>query len=92
MKTSDSSWHRKLSELARAEYDHASPYWLWPFEHHRTFCPYLVGDFPTVAAEITRYLTLGYSTFILDIPIDADDLLAAGEVFRIAAASQAGSV
>lgn len=82
MKTSDSSWHRTLSDLARARPADGSPYWLWPFEQHRTFCPYLVGDYATVAQEIARYLRLGYSSFILDIPTQAADLETAAEVFR----------
>jgi alkanesulfonate monooxygenase len=84
MKTSDSTWHRTLSELARERPADGSPYWLWPFEQHKTFCPYLVGDFATVAKEITRYLELGYTSFILDIPVDADDLETAAIVFRMA--------
>jgi len=84
MKTSDSAWHRTLSELARQGAADGSPYWLWPFEQHRTFCPYLVGDFVTVAREVARYLALGHRTFILDIPLDADDLQTAAIVFRMA--------
>ncbi len=84
MKTSDSSWHRTLSDLAREQTDERSLYWLWPFEQHRTFCPYLVGDFTTVAKEIGRYLALGYTSFILDIPVAAEDVETAGTVFRMA--------
>ena len=84
MKTSDSSWHRTLSALARARPEDGSPYWLWPFEQHRTFCPYLVGDFRTVSLEIARYLALGYGTFILDIPNEPEDLETAVTVFRMA--------
>jgi alkanesulfonate monooxygenase len=84
MKTSDSAWHRTLSELARERPADGNPYWLWPFEQHRTFCPYLVGDFTTVAKEIARYLALGHATFILDIPVDAEDLETAAIVFRMA--------
>jgi alkanesulfonate monooxygenase len=86
MQTSDSSWHRTLSELAHARPADGSPYWLWPFEQHRTFCPYLVGDYPTVASEIARYLALGYTSFILDIPAAAEDLETAADVFRMAQA------
>jgi len=86
MKTSDSAWHRTLSELARERPADGSPYWLWPFEQHRTFCPYLVGDYMTVAKEIARYLALGHATFILDIPVDAEDLETAAIVFRMAQA------
>jgi alkanesulfonate monooxygenase len=84
MKTSDSAWHRTLSQLAREKPADGSPYWLWPFEQHRTFCPYLVGDFATVAQEIARYLSLGHTSFILDIPIEAEDLDTAAHVFSMA--------
>ena len=91
MKTSDSAWHRTLSDLARDRPADGSPYWLWPFEQHRTFCPYLVGDFATVAEEIARYLMLGYTDFILDIPTAAEDLETASIVFRMAEAKAAMS-
>jgi alkanesulfonate monooxygenase len=84
MKTSDSAWHRTLSELALKRPADGSPYWLWPFEQHKTFCPYLVGDFATVAKEIARYLALGHASFILDIPLTAEDLDTAAIVFRMA--------
>jgi alkanesulfonate monooxygenase len=81
LKTSDSSWHKKLDDLSQTKIE-ASPYWLWPYQNYQTFCPYLVGDYPTVASEIARYLRLGYKTFILDIPRDTADLATAQEVFR----------
>ena len=84
MKTSDSAWHRTLSTFARERPLDGSPYWLWPFEHHQTFCPYLVGDYTTVATELRHYLDLGYASFILDIPTDASDLETAAVAFRMA--------
>ena len=92
MKTSDSAWHRTLSDLARQQHTDGGPYWLWPFEQHRTFCPYLVGDFATVATEIARYLALGHRSFVLDIPEDPDDLATAAIVFRMAQAQSAAPV
>lgn len=71
MKTSDSAWHRQLSAMG-AEAD--SPYWLWPFENYKTFCPYLVGDYDRVAAELAKYMERGYVTFILDIPPNQEEL------------------
>ena len=88
IRTSDSSWQQRLGALAKDEEERApgSPYWLWPFKNYSTFCPYLVGDYATVADEIARYLDLGYTTFILDIPRSGDDLVTANEVFRLAGA------
>jgi len=82
MQTSDSLWHRQLSELAAREAARGDPYWLWPFETYGTFCPYLVGDYGTVSSQVARYLSLGATCFILDIPHEAIDLESAGIVFR----------
>jgi len=72
MKTSDSVWHKQLSQLP-AESEH-SPYWLVPFQTYKTFCPYLVGSYKRVAQELARYIAAGHHTFILDIPPAEDEL------------------
>lgn len=83
MKVSDSHWHRQLSEMAgeEGEQDEQDPYWLWPFENYSTFCPYLVGGYERVAAELERYVKLGYGCFILDIPPSEEELHHIGAVF-----------
>jgi alkanesulfonate monooxygenase len=74
MKTSDSQWHRQLSEMAAEDADKDDPYWLGPFENYRTFCPYLVGSYERVAQELQAYIEVGYGTFILDIPPSEEEL------------------
>ena len=74
MKVSDSQWHRQLSELGKEPPSEQNPYWLGPFENYKTFCPYLVGSYATVAIELARYIELGFETFILDIPPDEEEL------------------
>lgn len=74
MKTSDSQWHHQLSAMAKEDADKDDPYWLGPFENYRTFCPYLVGSYERVAAELQGYIEVGYGTFILDIPPCEDEL------------------
>jgi len=74
MRTSDSIWHKDLSELEKQTEDAKNPYWLRPFETYKSFCPYLVGNYERVAGEISKYLAIGYSTFILDIPASEEDL------------------
>jgi alkanesulfonate monooxygenase len=74
MKTSDSAWHRQLSEMGDETKAQNTPYWLWPFENYKTFCPYLVGDYERVAAELAKYIERGYGTFILDIPPSREEL------------------
>jgi len=74
MRVSDSLWHKQLSETAVQTRANRSVYWLRPFESYKTFCPYLVGDYQTVACELGRYIALGYRTFILDVPPSREDL------------------
>jgi len=81
MKVSDSLWHKQLSDTANKTRTMRNTYWLRPFEQYKTFCPYLVGGYETVANELSRYISLGYRTFILDIPPDEDELEHAGAVF-----------
>ena len=72
MKVSDSVWHKQLSEMGQE--GGQGPYWLVPFENYKTMCPYLVGSYARVGEELARYIALGYRTFILDVPVDPDDL------------------
>ncbi len=74
MKTSDSAWHQQLSQMAKSVEERTSPYWLVPFENYKTFCPYLVGSYERVAAELARYVERGYQTIILDIPPTQEEL------------------
>lgn len=87
MKVSDSQWHRQLSELGAVGAGEEDPYWLWPFENYATFCPYLVGSYDVVAAELKRYMTLGFRAFILDIPPSEEELHHTGVVFDRARAA-----
>ncbi len=82
MKVSDSAWHKQLSEMETADDTGRALYWLWPFKNYQTFCPYLVGDFEEVAGEVANYLRVGFDHFILDIPREENDLIAAATVFR----------
>jgi alkanesulfonate monooxygenase len=74
MKVSDSVWHRTLSNLSRTIEESHSIYWLWPFHNYKTFCPYLVGSYTQVADWIRRYISAGYTTFILDVPASEEEL------------------
>jgi len=85
MKISDSTWHKQLSVTAEKARSNRSVYWLHPFETYKTFCPYLVGSYDQAAQELSRYIHLGYKTFILDIPPSEEELQHCGLVFRKAA-------
>jgi alkanesulfonate monooxygenase len=82
MKTSDSIWHRQLSELGRDNREKRGPYWTRPFEMYKTFCPYLVGSYEDVAAELSEYHRRGYTKFILDIPPSEQELQHINTVFN----------
>ncbi|MBI4638175.1 MAG: LLM class flavin-dependent oxidoreductase [Candidatus Rokubacteria bacterium] len=71
-KTSDSSWHKELAELSAEALPDG--YWLGPFQHYQTFCPYLVGSYDRVGEALARYMEAGYTRFILDVPGAPDDL------------------
>jgi alkanesulfonate monooxygenase len=72
MKTSDSAWHKDLSRVG-ADAQHGA-YWLGPFQHYKTFCPYLVGSYELVGDVLAQYIAAGYTRFILDVPFDHDEL------------------
>lgn len=81
-KTSDSEWHKNLSSH-NGNGQHKEPvYWLGPFKHYHTFCPYLVGDYSDVARELSSYLKTGCTTCILDIPVSELDLQSTVRVFK----------
>lgn len=82
MNVSDSHWHHQLAELSAVEGAEGDPYWLWPFENYATFCPYLVGSYERVAAELRRYMSLGFTTFILDTPFSEEEFHHTGAVFE----------
>jgi alkanesulfonate monooxygenase len=86
MKVSDSHWHKQLSAAAQAEGMREGPYWMWPFENYKTFCPYLVGDYAEVGEQISLYMQAGYRCFILDIPASRDELDHTRRVFAQAGA------
>jgi alkanesulfonate monooxygenase len=82
-KLSDSVWHHELSGLKPDEME-GHPYWLVPFQNYRTFCPYLVGTYREVAAIVARYMAVGFTTFITDIPPEKDELFHQKLVFELA--------
>jgi alkanesulfonate monooxygenase len=84
MKVSDSHWHKQISDMAKELGSTQAAYWVWPFENYKTFCPYLVGSYQDVAEEISRYLQIGYRTFILDIPPNREELRYVHTVFEMA--------
>lgn len=83
-KTSDSQWHKKLSDQSEQIVDEEPVYWLGPFNFYHTFCPYLVGDYQEVTEELSHYIKAGCDTCILDIPVSEEELLHTNHVFELA--------
>ena len=73
-KVSDSAWYEQLSVLGERPAERSSPYWLVPFKHYKTFCPYLVGSYDEVRCEVSKYIREGFQTFILDVPPSREEL------------------
>jgi alkanesulfonate monooxygenase len=84
MKMTDSQWHGQLSQLGESQLSERNPYWLGPFENYKTFCPYLVGSYESVGAELGRYTSLGFTTFIVDVPTEPDDFVHTAAAFAAA--------
>jgi alkanesulfonate monooxygenase len=74
MEVSDSAWHRQLSAREDRPSRRPDPYWLWPFQSYKTFCPYLVGSYDNVARLFGRYLERGFRTVIVDVPPSREEL------------------
>ena len=87
MKTSDSVWHQSLSVLGKESHGNDA-YWLRPFETYKSFCPYLVGSYDRVAEELAKYIGVGYTVFILDIPPTEEELHHINVVFDRACQNQ----
>lgn len=79
-----SRWHQSLSADAQRCAAPRDGYWLYPSRMYQTFCPYLVGGYQEVAQLPSRYLHLGVTALILDVPRQEDDLHHAGMVLRLA--------
>jgi alkanesulfonate monooxygenase len=84
MKVSDSQWHHQLSRLGENPPSEENPYWLRPFQNYKTFCPYLVGSYETVGAELARYMRLGFRTYILDVPPSREEFHHTAVAFQVA--------
>jgi alkanesulfonate monooxygenase len=83
-RTLESHWHLRLSADVGRSVEPVGGYWLYPFRAFKTFCPYLVGSHQEVGELLARYLELGITTVILDVPETEDDLSHAQLAFRIA--------
>jgi alkanesulfonate monooxygenase len=71
--TTDSVWHKQISQMPGQPSGRAGgSYWLEPMRNYKTFCPYFVGSYDDVAADLKRYVALGIDTFILDVLREAD--------------------
>jgi len=83
-KTSDAEWYKKLSSQNGNGKPHETEpvYWLAPFEHYLTICPYLVGSYDEVAKAISKYLDAGCKTCIIDTPVSDIELHSTMQVFN----------
>jgi alkanesulfonate monooxygenase len=81
---SDSVWHKQLSEMSEEAGAKQGAYWLGPFQNYKEYCPYLVGSYDQVGAELAAHIGLGRRSFILDVPYDPDELIHTKRAFNVA--------
>jgi alkanesulfonate monooxygenase len=81
-KSTDSTWHKKLSKQNGEIKEEEPVYWLGPFKHYHTFCPYLVGSYTEVVDELSHYIQAGCDTCVLDIPVSEAELMHTLHVFE----------
>jgi alkanesulfonate monooxygenase len=81
-KAVDSSWLQRVPDPADSR-GRSDSYWLDPLRDGQADCPYLVGSYDQVAAELARYLDAGCTTFILDEPTDEEEMQHIGFAFEL---------
>jgi len=74
--SSEHAWALARSRFpcGRGRTDESGPQWLAPMRDYDAGCPYLVGSYEAVAAELERHLAGGRRRFIVDVPFDPEEL------------------
>ena len=74
--SSEHAWALARSRFpcGRGRTDESHPQWLAPMREYDAGCPYLVGSYDAVAAELERHLASGCRRFILGVPIEPEEL------------------
>jgi alkanesulfonate monooxygenase len=73
MSNTDAIWKRRMKAASEQETASETGYWLAPFANFQADCPYLVGSHKHVAEVLRRLVRGGASSFIFDIPANAED-------------------
>ncbi len=81
-KASDTRWYQQLPDPTDNQ-GRSESYWLAPLRNQQATCPYLVGSYDQIAAELARYLDDGYTTFILDEPANEEEMQQIGFTFEL---------
>ena len=81
-KTSDSRWPQQVADLGDNQ-GRSDSYWLAPLRNRQATCPYLVGSYDQIAAELARYLDEGCTMFILDEPASEEEMQQIGFTFEL---------
>jgi alkanesulfonate monooxygenase len=78
-KISDAVWVKTLTETTER-----GAYWLSPFKHFQSNCPFLVGSMEEVASELAAYIQAGFRTFLIEVPESSEDTKRITHVFNLA--------
>lgn len=74
MENTDSIWKRRLNEAGQTGELYENGYWLLPFLTYRADCPYLVGSYADIGANVRRFAEKNVGTVILDVLADENEL------------------
>jgi alkanesulfonate monooxygenase len=74
MENTDSVWKRRLNEAGQTGELHKNGYWLLPFLTYQADCPYLVGSYADIGANLRRFAEKNVGTIILDVVADEQEL------------------
>jgi alkanesulfonate monooxygenase len=74
LENTDSVWKRRLNEAGQKGELHENGYWLLPFLTFQADCPYLVGSYADIGANLRRFAEMNVSTIILDVVADEQEL------------------
>ena len=74
MENTDSVWKRRLNEAGKTSELYENGYWLLPFLTFQADCPYLVGSYADIGANLRCFAEKNVGTIILDVVADEQEL------------------
>jgi alkanesulfonate monooxygenase len=83
MRNTDAKWKKDMADNLSNDLNNKSAYTLLPFRNLKSDCPYLIGSYENVAEEIVKYISLGITTLVVEVP-STDDFPHIEKAFKMA--------